>query len=155
MPNPNQRAGREWEESCARLFREGGFPDTERIVVRHPDRGDLGGVPDWTLECKSLGPRHGVPQTLQAALSDYTRAGGIPTPGGAFTAGWKAAQAASPRFDMAAAMDQLAKSRATNGTPYGALLRKRRGFGPERGFMIVELSMGAAIMRRLNEEGTP
>jgi hypothetical protein len=34
MPNPNQRAGREWEESCARLFRERGFPDTERIVVR-------------------------------------------------------------------------------------------------------------------------
>lgn len=156
MPNPNQRAGREWEESCARLLREtAGFTDAERTVVRHPDRGDIGGVPDWTLECKGVGPRPGVPTTVQGAFGAWAPDGSGAGPRVAFAAGWRAAQAAAPRFDMAAALDQLSKAQATNGTPYGAVIRKRRNHGPDRGFMIVEFGMGAGLMRRLAEEGSP
>lgn len=154
MANPNQRAGREWEEDTARLLRDSGFPDADRIVVRHPDRGDIGGVPDWTIECKSIGPRPGVPTTAVRAFGAWAPDGSGAGPRVAFNAGWKAAQAASPRFDMSAAMDQLSKSQAANGTPYACVVRKRRGSGAERGFMIVEFAMGAGIMRRLAEEGT-
>lgn len=154
MPNPNQRAGREWEEAIARLLREtAGFTDAERTVVRHPDRGDVGGVPEWTLECKAIGPRPGVPTTAAAAFRAYKPSQAGPVAEKAFLAGWAAAQAASPRFDMAAAMDQLSKAQATNGTPYGAVIRKRRAHTPDRGFMIIEFGMGAGIMRRLAEEG--
>ena len=156
MPNPNQRAGRDWEETVARYLRDNGFPAADTIRVRHPDRGDIGGVPDWTLECKAIGPRNGAPTTVQAAFAQLypgALATTPDTPRRAFAAGWAAAQAAAPRFDMAAAMDQLGKARAQAATPYGAVIRKRRAHGVDRGFMIVEFAPGVAMMRRLAEEG--
>ena len=153
MPNPNQRAGRDWEEAVARYLRDNGFPAADTIRVRHPDRGDIGGVPDWTLECKAIGPRNGAPTTAPEAAREHSRPGDSPEVYRAFLAGWAAAQAAAPRFDMAAAMDQLGKARAQAATPYGAVIRKRRAHGVDRGFMIVEFAPGVAMMRRLAEEG--
>jgi hypothetical protein len=115
MPNANQRAGRAWEEDAARYLREHGHPGADTIRIRHPDRGDIGGVEDWTLECKGLGP------------------------GSAGT------------FDMPAALDQLGKARAQTGTPYGAVLRKRRGKGVSEGFAIMPIGMLAGLMTRLAE----
>jgi hypothetical protein len=115
VPNPNQRAGRLWEEDVSRFLREHGHPAADTIRIRHPDRGDIGGVDDWTLECKSIGP------------------------------------GSAGRFDMAAAVDQLGKARAQTGTPYGAVLRKRRGHGPGDGFAIMPVSMLAGLMTRLAE----
>jgi hypothetical protein len=115
MPNANQRAGRAWEEDTARYLREHGHPAADTIRIRHPDRGDIGGVAEWTLECKSIGP------------------------------------GSAGRFDMAEAVDQLGKARACNGTPYGAVLRKRRGKGVAEGFAILPIGMLAGIMTRLAE----
>lgn len=60
MPNPNQRAGRAWEEDAARYLRDHGHPAADTIRIRHPDRGDIGGVPEWTIECKAPGPNTGA-----------------------------------------------------------------------------------------------
>jgi hypothetical protein len=117
VPNPNQRAGRAWEEDAARFLREHGHPAADTLRVRHPDVGDIGGVEDWTLECKAPGP------------------------------------GSSGRLYLPKWMDQLGKARASAGTPYGAVVFRRSRATADRAFMIVEFGMGAAIMRRLAEEG--
>jgi hypothetical protein len=160
MPNPNQRAGRAWEEDTARYLREHGHPAADTIRIRHPDRGDIGGVEDWTLECKSIGPRatgQGDEAFRAWSIRQGTRA---PVRGQlaaeAFLAGFVAGQKDAGRFDMAAAVDQLGKARAQTGTPYGAVLRKRRGHGPGDGFAIIPVSMLVGIITRLAEsESTP
>jgi hypothetical protein len=158
MPNPNQRAGRLWEEDVSRFLREHGHPAADTIRIRHPDRGDIGGVEDWTLECKAIGPagpRLNDPRGAWRAIRENgTIVLGTQNPDEAyriFEAAFKAGQASVNRFDMAAAVDQLGKARAQTGTPYGAVLRKRRGHGPGDGFAIMPVSMLAGLMTRLAE----
>jgi len=52
---------------------------------------------------------------------------------------------------LAEAIDQLGKARAQTGTPYGAVLRKRRGHGPGEGFAIMPIGMLVGLMTRLAE----
>ena len=54
MPNSNQRAGSNWEVEAAEYLRDQGLKTIERIRIKHPDRGDLGGMTDWTIECKAI-----------------------------------------------------------------------------------------------------
>jgi hypothetical protein len=150
MPNANQRAGRAWEEDAARFLREHGHPAADTIRIRHPDRGDIGGVAEWTLECKSIGPGdvRARGEIAAAAAAAYRHR----HPVDAFLAGFVAGGKYAPgRFDMAEAVDQLGKARACNGTPYGAVLRKRRGKGVAEGFAILPIGMLAGIMTRLAE----
>ena len=161
MASRNQRAGTDWEEACARDARaSGGFRTAERAVVKHPDRGDIRGVPEWTIECKSPGPA--AVYTPDHAWGEWARrfdvpvtgaAGGMVTMADAFLAGWVAGQKHGPRFDIATAMDQVSKARAETGDPYGVVLRKRPRAVPGRGYAIMEMSQFWAIARRLAEEG--
>jgi hypothetical protein len=156
MPNRNQRAGGDWEETCARDAREsGGFLHAERTRVKHPDRGDIGHVDGWTIECKSPGPP--AIHTPDAAWGKWARAHGIAvsTTADAFLAGYLAGQKDTPRFDLAAAMDQVAKARAETGTPWGVVLRKRPRSVSARGYAIMEASQFWAIARRLADAGAP
>jgi hypothetical protein len=112
MTSPSQRAGSRWEEDCARYLREeGGQHGAERIRVKHPDRGDIGGVTEWTIECKGIAPGSGG------------------------------------RFDMAAAMNQLAAAQKTTGTQWGVMIRKRKQAGPERAYAVMELRQFVRLMR--------
>jgi hypothetical protein len=150
MPNPNQRAGRAWEEDAARFLREHGHPAADTIRIRHPDRGDIGGVEDWTLECKAPGPGDAAARGEVAAKGAAAYRHRDPVE--AFLAGFVVGSKHPPgRFDMAAALDQLGKARAAAGTPYGAVLRKRRGHGPGDGFAIMPVSMLVGIITRLAE----
>jgi hypothetical protein len=152
MPNRQQRAGTDWEETCAADARAAGFPKAERIRVKHPDRGDIGHVPAWTLECKSPGPPtvH-THDTAWQAFRPKLAAGA--TLADAFLAGYLAGQKHGVRFDLAAAMDQAGKAQAQNGTPYAAVLRKRPRAVSARGYAIMEASQFWAIARRLDELG--
>jgi hypothetical protein len=154
MTGTNLRAGRDWEDECARLGRSAGFLECDRENVRHPDRGDLRGVPGWTLECKSLAravthtpaeawARLGPPARLALARD--------PAPADAFKLGYAMGQKEGLRWDMAAAVDQLAKAQATRGTAYGAVLRKRPRVAPGRGFAIMPLDQFWVIARELAE----
>ena len=69
MSSPNQVKGARWEETTARFLREHGFPGAERIRVKHPDRGDIGGLTEWTVECKTIGKL-----TLAAAMDQAAQA---------------------------------------------------------------------------------
>ncbi len=45
-----------WEKQVVEFLREHGFPDAERRVRGGArDRGDIAGVPGWTLEVKNSG----------------------------------------------------------------------------------------------------
>lgn len=159
MPNSSQRAGRLWEEDAARELRDGGHPKADTARVRHPDRGDIDGVEDWTVECKAIAPSSS-PATCPAAFKAWALAhpgSAVPqaTQRAAFLAGWAAGQAAIPRFDMAAAMDQATAAQARKGTPYAVVLRKRRGKPAAQGFAMMPLAMWSAIARRLAEEPEP
>jgi hypothetical protein len=149
MTSTNLRAGRDWEDECARLGRNAGFVECDRENVRHPDRGDLRGVPGWTLECKSLA--RAVTHTPAEAFRRY----GMDLPYRSeaareiFEAGYRAGQKEGLRWDMAAAVDQLAKAQATRGTAYGAVLRKRPRVAPGRGFAIMPLDQFWVIAREL------
>jgi len=152
MTSTNLRAGRDWEDECARLGRSAGFVECDRENVRHPDRGDLRGVPGWTLECKSLA--RAVTHTPAEAWARWIRS--APPADqlngtGAFAAGYAMGQKEGLRWDMAAAVDQLAKAQATRGTAYGAVLRKRPRVAPGRGFAIMPLDQFWVIARELAE----
>jgi hypothetical protein len=149
MPNPNRRAGTAWEEDAARDARTvGGFREAERAVVKHPDRGDIRGVPGWTLECKSPGPHVShTPEAEWRKLRPDAVAG--MSPSDLFLRGFLAGQKATTRFDIAGAMDQLAKAQAETGTPYGAVLRKRPRAASARGYAIMEMSQFWAVAQRL------
>jgi hypothetical protein len=69
MTSPNQVKGARAEETVARFLREHGFPSAERIRVKHPDRGDIGGLTDWTIEVKNIGKL-----TLANAVDQMCRA---------------------------------------------------------------------------------
>jgi hypothetical protein len=114
-----------FEERIADEFRRGGFPGAERMRVKHPDRGDLLGIPDWTIECKSVAPRQG--RTCESCKQPVGR------------------------FNMAAAMDQAAAARATNASPYSAVIRQRKNAPTGRTYVIVELSQFIPTARRLDE----
>jgi hypothetical protein len=154
MPNRNLRSGRDWEEAVARYLREHGFPQAEVMRVHHPDRGDVGQVEDWTIECKGIGSADG-PRTHQAAFRAWGGRDDAAEFRKTFLAGWEAGQAALGRFDMSGAVDQLGKARAQNGHPYGAVFRRRRNYGPAEGFAIMPVGQAVAIMRRLAEETEP
>jgi hypothetical protein len=53
-PAQAKRLGYDWEISC-RDFLIDEYPDVERNGTRYgpKDRGDLGSVTDWTLQCKN------------------------------------------------------------------------------------------------------
>ena len=76
MPNEYLRAGRAFEERIARALREDyGFPGAETIRVKHPDRGDIGGILDWTIECKGIAYGHeGARFDLSEASNQAMRA---------------------------------------------------------------------------------
>jgi hypothetical protein len=120
------RNGAEWEETGARFLRQAGFTGAERHHAGHR-LGDIGGVTDWTLEFKGVAPGKG---------------GTCP-----------ACQQPLGRFNLAKAMDQLAGERAAAGTPYAAVVRKRAAAPAGRAYFIMEFSLAAGIMRRLDEEG--
>lgn len=153
MTSPVQAAAARWEEDAARYLRDHGFP-AERQRVKHPDRGDVGGVPDWTLECKGLdkmarrkaGPSFDAYiQARKNVISDGWELEDY------FMAGFEAGRLSEPRFDMARAMDQAMRARAVNGHPYAAVIRKRSGMPAARAYVIVELGVMAPIMQRLEE----
>jgi hypothetical protein len=114
-----------FEERIALEFRTAGFRGAERIRVKHPDRGDLGGLTDWTIECKSVAPRQG--KTCETCRQPIGR------------------------FNLAAAMDQAAAARAITGTPYSAVVRQRKNAATARTYVIVELGQFIATARRLDE----
>jgi hypothetical protein len=148
MPNRNQRAGSDWEEASARAARDAGFKDAERTRVKHPDRGDIGHVPAWTIECKSPGPAvTRTPEAAWSALKPAAAAG--MSPADLFLQGFMAGQKATTRFDIAGAMDQLSAARAHTGDPFGVVLRKRPRAVPARGYAIMEMSQFWDIARRL------
>jgi hypothetical protein len=71
MTSPNQVKGARAEETVARFLREHGFPGAERIRVKHPDRGDIGGLTDWTIEVKNIGkltPAAGMDQVCRSRM---------------------------------------------------------------------------------------
>ena len=69
MPNANLVKGARAEETVARGLRERGFPGAERMRVKHPDRGDIGGLLDWTIEIKNIGR-----EDLAASMDQLRRA---------------------------------------------------------------------------------
>jgi hypothetical protein len=78
MPSPNQAEGARWEETVARFLREQGFTGAERIRVKHPDRGDIGGLTDWVIECKNTNPKDGrftLSEAMDQAASARVTAG--------------------------------------------------------------------------------
>ena len=114
MSSPNQVKGARWEETTARFLREHGFPGAERIRVKHPDRGDVGGLTDWTIECKNIG-----------------------------------------KLLLSEAMDQAARARVVNGTPWSVCFVQRRNHPAGRAFAVVELAQWAATARMLDEVSAP
>jgi hypothetical protein len=50
----SRRIGPEFERAVADYLRDGGLPHADRRVkTGAKDKGDIGGVPGWTLECKN------------------------------------------------------------------------------------------------------
>jgi len=54
MVNRSKRKGTDLESRSVKFLQENGFPG----AMRHPlygtgDRGDIAGVPEWTLQCKN------------------------------------------------------------------------------------------------------
>lgn len=158
MSDARGAAAARWEEDAARYLRDGGLAGAERQRVKHPDRGDIGGVPDWTIECKGLDKM--ARRKVDAAWADWSHvepavhlasANNAQTMRDAFEAGYEAGRLAVPRFDMARAMDQAMKARAVNGHPYAAVIRKRSGMPAGRAYFITELGLAVSIMRQLEE----
>jgi hypothetical protein len=54
MSNPSKRKGSAWEVRVRDFLRTHGFPLAERLPSEGAkDRGDISGVPGWTIECKN------------------------------------------------------------------------------------------------------
>lgn len=55
MVNRSKRKGTDFETDVVEYLVEHGFPYAERRAQHgNQDRGDIAGVPGWTLECKAL-----------------------------------------------------------------------------------------------------
>ena len=53
MSNPSKEKGTRWENSVARFLREQGFTEVFRLAPGgSQDPGDIGGLPDWGIECR-------------------------------------------------------------------------------------------------------
>ena len=53
MANPSKAKGTRWENSVAKYLRDQGFTEVFRLAPGGPqDPGDIGGLPDWALECR-------------------------------------------------------------------------------------------------------
>ncbi len=53
MTSSNQ-VGTAWARDVERYLLRQGFTGAERLAVKHPDRGDIGGLLEWTIECKAM-----------------------------------------------------------------------------------------------------
>lgn len=54
MTHPSKRKGSRFERDVADYLAANGFPHADRKVGHGTaDRGDIAGVPTWTLECKA------------------------------------------------------------------------------------------------------
>jgi hypothetical protein len=110
---------------------------------------------DWELALARYLRENGHPGAEVADTTSYRRAGqpdlgdidGLPD----WTLDAKSPGTQAGRFDMAAAMDQVLRARARRGTPYAAVVRKRKMHPAARAFVIMELGQWAALMRRLDE----
>ena len=54
MANPSKAKGTRWETEVVRFLQEAGHPAHRRPQQGAKDVGDIGGVPGWTLEAKSV-----------------------------------------------------------------------------------------------------
>jgi hypothetical protein len=53
MANPNKAKGTRWEVSVATFLRERGFTEVFRLAPGgEHDAGDIGGLPNWAIECR-------------------------------------------------------------------------------------------------------
>lgn len=53
MANPNKAKGTRWEVAVAAFLRAAGFTEVFRLAPGgEHDAGDIGGLPDWALECR-------------------------------------------------------------------------------------------------------
>ena len=72
-----KKKGSEWERAVSRLFREEGFPDSERMVQKGMlDMGDITGVPGLTVEAKStkeFNPSIALDEAKKEQLNRETR----------------------------------------------------------------------------------
>lgn len=113
MTSPQQAASAAFEERMARYLRESGETGAERLRVKHPDRGDIGHVPGWTIEIKGIAPGNG------SRCGECGQARG--------------------RFDMAAAVDQMLAAQKVNEDPFALLIRQRKRAPDRRQYAIMEL----------------
>ena len=53
MSNPNKARGTRWEVAVAAFLRAAGWTEVFRLAPGgEHDAGDIGGLPDWALECR-------------------------------------------------------------------------------------------------------
>lgn len=53
MANPNKARGTAWEGAVCAFLRSAGFTEVFRMAPGgEHDAGDVGGLPDWALECR-------------------------------------------------------------------------------------------------------
>ena len=56
MSNPNKAKGTAWEGAVCAFLRSAGFTEVFRLAPGgEHDAGDVGGLPDWALECRDRG----------------------------------------------------------------------------------------------------
>lgn len=125
MTSALQQAGSEFETRLEAEFLRHGFTDARRIRVKHPDRGDIGGVPGWTVEAKGIA---------------YRKGGSCPE-----------CNRSLDRFDMNLSVDQAMRARMTTGDEYALVVRQRKNHPLSRAYAILELGLMLPIMRRLEE----
>jgi Holliday junction resolvase len=53
MVNRSKQKGTAWETEVVRYLRDRGFEVERRALTGTQDRGDITGVPDFTVECKN------------------------------------------------------------------------------------------------------
>ena len=120
-----QQASTKFEERAARILREYGLVSAERLTVKHPDRGDIGHVPGWTTEVKSIAPGNGH------------RCPACHQPEG--------------RFDMAAALDQAERARLRNGHRHAMVFRQRRNAPDGRQIVLMEAAQLLPLIVQLQK----
>ena len=76
MTNPNKAKGSKFELDVVRYLQEHGFPFVQRAygAGRQDDRGDILGVPGFTIECKDHA-KHDIPAWLGEAERERQNAG--------------------------------------------------------------------------------
>ena len=71
----SKRKGTAWERRVVDYLVEHGHPDAERRAQEGVnDRGDVAGIPGWTVECKNA-KRVELAQWMKEALGESLRAG--------------------------------------------------------------------------------